>query len=434
MHITFHGAVREVTGSMHLLGTGTDHILLDCGLYQGHRKEAAEKNRVMPFDPGQALEIDRRRSRYTEELPWRDWLTESFDVYAHLKPGTYRSLKYLGPRMLYPTLYLDAPRRQRIDARLGFGVGLALQGTDPLQEWVYYGEGVFQKNRIWGEFGVQWGGIILRPEVRYSSRPLIVNAIVRTPQGDTRQRVVLGRKQASLGLRLPVTLSENVFRTSVTTLASLHFREDRFYSDDFDPLTARTKRLTFSPAVLFGYHIQQNGRDLVPNTGLGIRLFADVDVAAENRIRKRALIGLADVYLPWFSRTNTGLVVNTGFVTQNNPSVFNLDFFKPRGREDVFLPDGTFLRYSITATQPIAYIDDGLFMLPIYFKAAYLYGFYDFLKSTREGVDNYSSVGAGVGLQVRLFYTFNFDLKFEMAYLPGPDRWDGAYWLNSTRY
>ncbi len=51
MHITFHGAVREVTGSMHLLGTDDDNILLDCGLFQGRRKEAAEKNRVMPLDP-----------------------------------------------------------------------------------------------------------------------------------------------------------------------------------------------------------------------------------------------------------------------------------------------------------------------------------------------------------------------------------------------
>jgi len=52
MHITFHGAVREVTGSMHLLGTDdNDHILLDCGLFQGRRKEAAEKNRVLPVDP-----------------------------------------------------------------------------------------------------------------------------------------------------------------------------------------------------------------------------------------------------------------------------------------------------------------------------------------------------------------------------------------------
>ena len=50
MHVTFHGAVREVTGSMHLIGTDTDHVLLDCGLHQGRRREAAEKNRVLPFD------------------------------------------------------------------------------------------------------------------------------------------------------------------------------------------------------------------------------------------------------------------------------------------------------------------------------------------------------------------------------------------------
>ncbi|BBO81904.1 MBL fold metallo-hydrolase RNA specificity domain-containing protein [Desulfosarcina ovata] len=52
MHITFYGAVREVTGSMHLLCTDHDRILLDCGMFQGRRKAAAEKNRVLPFDPG----------------------------------------------------------------------------------------------------------------------------------------------------------------------------------------------------------------------------------------------------------------------------------------------------------------------------------------------------------------------------------------------
>ena len=51
MHVSFHGAVREVTGSLHLIGTDHDYVLLDCGLHQGRRKEAAEKNRVLPFDP-----------------------------------------------------------------------------------------------------------------------------------------------------------------------------------------------------------------------------------------------------------------------------------------------------------------------------------------------------------------------------------------------
>jgi metallo-beta-lactamase family protein len=51
VYITFYGAVREVTGSMHLLTTDEDRVILDCGLFQGHRKETAEKNRVIPFDP-----------------------------------------------------------------------------------------------------------------------------------------------------------------------------------------------------------------------------------------------------------------------------------------------------------------------------------------------------------------------------------------------
>ena len=51
MHVTFYGAVREVTGSMHLLTTENDRILLDCGMFQGRRKETARKNRILPFDP-----------------------------------------------------------------------------------------------------------------------------------------------------------------------------------------------------------------------------------------------------------------------------------------------------------------------------------------------------------------------------------------------
>ena len=51
MKITFYGAVREVTGSMHLIETGDNRILLDCGMFQGHRKESNEKNRTLPIDP-----------------------------------------------------------------------------------------------------------------------------------------------------------------------------------------------------------------------------------------------------------------------------------------------------------------------------------------------------------------------------------------------
>ncbi len=51
MHIQFYGSVREVTGSMHLLTVAGRRVLLECGLYQGRRQEAIEKNRRFPFDP-----------------------------------------------------------------------------------------------------------------------------------------------------------------------------------------------------------------------------------------------------------------------------------------------------------------------------------------------------------------------------------------------
>ncbi|MGD8494547.1 MAG: MBL fold metallo-hydrolase [Gemmatimonadales bacterium] len=52
MHIQFWGAAREVTGSMHLVDTDRGRLLLDCGLYQGHRHQAFERNRDLPFDAG----------------------------------------------------------------------------------------------------------------------------------------------------------------------------------------------------------------------------------------------------------------------------------------------------------------------------------------------------------------------------------------------
>lgn len=51
MHVTFYGATREVTGSFHTVTTDHDNILLDCGLFQGRRREAEIKNRVLPIDP-----------------------------------------------------------------------------------------------------------------------------------------------------------------------------------------------------------------------------------------------------------------------------------------------------------------------------------------------------------------------------------------------
>lgn len=59
MKIISHGAAQEVTGSCHEIQfespSGSKRILLDCGLFQGHRQQAAVKNGEFTFNP---LDID----------------------------------------------------------------------------------------------------------------------------------------------------------------------------------------------------------------------------------------------------------------------------------------------------------------------------------------------------------------------------------------
>jgi metallo-beta-lactamase family protein len=51
VHVTFSGAAREVTGSCHLVTVGEHTVMLDCGMYQGHREESRVKNGKLPFPP-----------------------------------------------------------------------------------------------------------------------------------------------------------------------------------------------------------------------------------------------------------------------------------------------------------------------------------------------------------------------------------------------
>lgn len=71
MELQFWGAAQVVTGSMHLLTVNNQKILLDAGLYQGRRKIAFERNRQLPFDPGEidALIVSHAHIDHTGNIP-----------------------------------------------------------------------------------------------------------------------------------------------------------------------------------------------------------------------------------------------------------------------------------------------------------------------------------------------------------------------------
>ena len=56
MKLHFYGADKEATGSRHIVEVAGKKILMDCGLYQGRRKDEVDRNKNFSFDP--------KRNRY----------------------------------------------------------------------------------------------------------------------------------------------------------------------------------------------------------------------------------------------------------------------------------------------------------------------------------------------------------------------------------
>ncbi len=71
MKLRFFGAVDTTTGSMHLLEANGQRVLLECGLYQGHRKEAFERNRNIkaPVDSLDACVLSHAHIDHSGNLP-----------------------------------------------------------------------------------------------------------------------------------------------------------------------------------------------------------------------------------------------------------------------------------------------------------------------------------------------------------------------------
>jgi metallo-beta-lactamase family protein len=88
MKITFWGAARTVTGSMHHVQVNGANYLLDCGLFQGRRQEAAERNTNFPFPPASisAVLLSHAHIDHTGNLP--QLVKRGFNGPIHTSPAT----------------------------------------------------------------------------------------------------------------------------------------------------------------------------------------------------------------------------------------------------------------------------------------------------------------------------------------------------------
>lgn len=87
MKIHFFGAARTTTGSMYLLEINGKKLLLECGLFQGHREESERLNKVLPFDARQidAVVVSHSHLDHVGKLPS---LCKNYDGPIHCTSAT----------------------------------------------------------------------------------------------------------------------------------------------------------------------------------------------------------------------------------------------------------------------------------------------------------------------------------------------------------
>jgi metallo-beta-lactamase family protein len=125
IELEFLGGARTVTGSKHLVRTSRATVLLDCGLFQGPRRESAARNRNLSVDP-QALDaivLSHAHIDHSGALPVLVRAGYGGPIYA--TPAT---------RDLCAPMLLDAALLQQADARhIARLIAKGVPGIDPVE-------------------------------------------------------------------------------------------------------------------------------------------------------------------------------------------------------------------------------------------------------------------------------------------------------------
>lgn len=129
IQLEFHGAAKTVTGSAHLLRIDDFTLLLDCGLFQGRRSEAYEKNLSFSFSPStvDAVVLSHAHIDHTGKLPLLVKQGYSGPVYCT------HATRDLANLMLLDSAYVqrkDAEYVSKLHAKSGLPPVEPLYGTD----------------------------------------------------------------------------------------------------------------------------------------------------------------------------------------------------------------------------------------------------------------------------------------------------------------
>lgn len=355
-------------------------------------------------------------------------LGEDLDSLSTWNTSSYTSgLSWLAPRAVVPVF-------EEISNRNVYQVGAAVHSNNLLQTQAYSLELTRAQNQLWFDFDYEHKSFFPGFSLGAFRQPSYFDAPVGPPADPVQQTFLLENAGVSLSIPIRLAYDRNIYNTLLSITPDL--RVARFRAFNLDG-TRASDTPTFPVAGLsasFHYRLQQNIRDLQPNSGLSF--FGEMDQylssdrlaikgASENVFalnRPYRIRGGVRTYLSPHLQWNQSLRVSIEAIQRSSP-IFDNQFLVSEGFSGpVFLSANKLGSISTRYTIPVWFADDGGFLLPLYLSHIYLVGFSNTVTPIGESnILSNSRTVLGTGFRAR-FRISNLILDIGLAIGLEPSR------------
>ena len=332
----------------------------------------------------------------------------------------HAGLSWLKPRIVAPAANSNTDE-----------IGLQLLSADVLRRNTYSAELTTAHDRFWYDLSYRYSGFYPGFKLSYSSQPLF------TYSPDIQQTVLAEDRGFSLKIPVPVVLEQNTRYSSFHFEPEFRFSRVRLFNPNNQPFTNFVNKYTINLFAAFQYRLQQNIRDVQPNTGMVLFAETEHDLATGDpfandsfsfgRNRGHAFrTGIYSFVSP-LRQYNQSLRLGLQFLTQTKYNLFNPENLVSNGFEDPILAGiNNAVSFSTRYTIPLFYPDNGGFLIPAYLSNIYLAAFTNTVGNLNQrGANNFfdstrSVYGGGLHFVFRLS-NLSFDVGFGLAYEPTRD-------------
>lgn len=304
--------------------------------------------------------------------------------------------------------------------------GLGLHSSDLLQQQSYSITLTTAQDRLWYDLTYQNKQFFPGFKTRIYSRPAIRRFRFQADEDTFNQSFLRQERSFALSLPMQFTFRQNVRFTGLFVEPEIRQSQLRYFNLNGDKASDFSNATVGNIFAQFNYRLQQNIRDVQPNSGL--ILYSEVEhyfragklTLETNRgnaglqfTTPTAFRGGIFGYVSPLRRWNQSLRVGLEGITQTAPLFDNQSVVSKGFKNDVLPLADNILSLNTRYTVPLFYPDNGGFLVPLYLSNIYLAGFSDTVVDATE-TDNLINnsrtvIGGGIRAQFRIS-NLSFDI------------------------